>query len=341
MGGLFNSTILEVVVGLIFVYLLLAIICTAANEWIAGLLSARSKVLSRALLNLLGSQPLEEGGAPDGLVRKFYEHPIIKGMMRDEGKHFAYLPARTFSQVLLDLATPGDGVTSPDAGGRVAPSDIREAIRNMPDGDVKKTLQALLKGVDDTELAGMQRVVEGWFEDMMDRATGWYKRRTQVWTVIVAAVVTLLSNADSIQIGRRLWTDPAVRAAVVEEAKVRSQKPRPSITVEYPDEDDPTNPVVTDTRARSEGDVLSGRERELLGKLIGWQQSDVDNWTWWPGFPQRLVGWSLTILAVSLGAPFWFDVLNKFMHVRSAGKSPDEAAKRPEKQKMPPEDRTA
>jgi hypothetical protein len=341
MGGLFNSTVLEVVIGLVFVYLLLAIICTAANEWIAGLLKARSKVLSRTLKNLLGSQPLEEGGADDGLVRMFYEHPLIKSMMRDEGTHFAYLPARTFSKVLLDLASPGDGVTSPDGGGGVTPAAVLDAIRGLPEGDVKRTLLTLLKGLDNPDVADMQRAVEAWFEDTMDRATGWYKRRTQVWTVIVAAVITLLSNADTFQIGRRLWTDPVVRGAVVEEAKVRAQKPRPSITVEYPDEDDPTNPVVRDLGARSEGDVLSDNERVLLGKLLGWQQSDIKNWTWWPGLPQRLVGWALTILAVSLGAPFWFDVLNKFMHVRSAGKSPDEVAKRPEKKKQPPEDKTA
>jgi hypothetical protein len=36
------------------------------------------------------------------------------------------------------------------------------------------------------------------------------------------------------------------------------------------------------------------------------------------------VGWILTAVAASLGAPFWFDTLNKFMNVRSVGASPDE-----------------
>lgn len=34
------------------------------------------------------------------------------------------------------------------------------------------------------------------------------------------------------------------------------------------------------------------------------------------------VGWTLTALAVSLGAPFWFDTLNRFMSIRSAGGVP-------------------
>jgi len=36
-----------------------------------------------------------------------------------------------------------------------------------------------------------------------------------------------------------------------------------------------------------------------------------------------------------MGAPFWFDALNKFMNVRTAGKSPNEEAKTPEKPTMP------
>jgi hypothetical protein len=55
----------------------------------------------------------------------------------------------------------------------------------------------------------------------------------------------------------------------------------------------------------------------------------------------RLLGWMLTILAISLGAPFWFDMLNKLVNVRSAGKSPDEAAKTPGKKEMPPKDKVA
>ena len=64
----------------------------------------------------------------------------------------------------------------------------------------------------------------------------------------------------------------------------------------------------------------------------------------WPGFwwfLSKLFGLSITAFAISLGAPFWFDTLNRFMNIRSAGRSPDEAAKTPEKKKLPPDDRAA
>jgi hypothetical protein len=33
-----------------------------------------------------------------------------------------------------------------------------------------------------------------------------------------------------------------------------------------------------------------------------------------------LLGWAITAFAISLGAPFWFDLLNKFMVIRSTVK---------------------
>ena len=55
----------------------------------------------------------------------------------------------------------------------------------------------------------------------------------------------------------------------------------------------------------------------LAGLQIGWQV--------WPtswGWIEKIVGLLITIFAVSLGAPFWFRALQKFMAVRNelAGK---------------------
>jgi len=62
--------------------------------------------------------------------------------------------------------------------------------------------------------------------------------------------------------------------------------------------------------------------------MLGWHGSFRESLGW-----SALLGWLLTVLALSMGAPFWFDVLNKFMNVRFAGKSPDEASKKPENRK--------
>lgn len=330
--GLFNSTVLDVAIGLVFVYLLLAILCTSANEWLAALTKSRAKFLEKGLKELLNNQALVEGGDPNEFIEKFYSHPLITGMMRD-GRHPAYLSAGTFAAVVTDLVTTASAGASPAPDQAMA--DLENGLIAMPEGDVQKVLLALIKFSRHETTAPV--ALEKWFKDAMDRVTGWYKRRTQTWTLIVAILITLLANANTISIARKLWTDPVLRSAVVEEAKVRAQKPPPpSVTIDYPDPDDPAAPQVTNN-ATDEGKVLSDNEQELLGQVLGWHENPFwdksgNRLPWdWSDWIQRLIGWVLTVLALSLGAPFWFDMLNKFINIRSAGKSPEEKPKVPEK----------
>lgn len=342
MGGLFGSTVLDVAIGLVFVYFLLSILCTAANEWIAGLSKSRGKLLAKCLSQLLDSQPTttNQTAGDKGFQKEFYAHPLIKGMGRGKadpeemmrGKHHpAYLSARVFAKVAMDVATP-------DQTGKMKFREFQEAVEKMPPGDVKTALLAVIEDADDQRVDGVQKAIEGWFEDTMDRASGWYKRRTQIWTAVVAAFIIIAANADTIRITRRLWTNPEVRAAIIESAKSRAQQPQPSVSVDYPDPENPDSPVVTQLNNDA---LVSESDRAQLGQVFGWQPDALDPINPWAKWLQRILGWLLTLLAVSLGAPFWFDFLNKFVHVRSAGKSPDEAAKKPEKKKLPPADKTA
>jgi hypothetical protein len=246
--------------------------CTAANEWVAAMTRRRGKTLEKGLAQLLGGQrmtldetpkpdrPADDANASkvnqrtrfqpkyskrpdDALIRAFYEHPLISSMMHDKN-HANYLSPRNFSATLTDIITGAQK-------SKVAFNDIVDGVNALPDGEVKKSLLALLRR-SEADIDKARFAIEGWFNDAMDRVSGWYKRRTQLWTIIIAAVLTLVANADTIQIGRKLWTDPVLRTAVVEEAKVRAQKPRPTVSVEYENEDDPTNPTVT----RNEGNVV-------------------------------------------------------------------------------------
>ncbi|MDB5915851.1 MAG: hypothetical protein JWR40_85 [Massilia sp.] len=50
----------------------------------------------------------------------------------------------------------------------------------------------------------------------------------------------------------------------------------------------------------------------------------------WDALTYHLLGWLITAVAATLGAPFWFDMLNKIMSIRSAGRAPEEMPKSPE-----------
>ena len=301
-NGLFGSTTLDVAIGLIFVYLLLAIICTTINEWVAGMLKTRSGTLKSAIIQLLDGQAVHPNDPTASFLQQFYAHPLIAGM-NQPGKtdsHPAYIPARTFATVVMDIATR-------QRPGVITFTDLVTGINLLPPGDVKKTLLALIQNANNN-LEQAQKNIEAWFNDTMDRASGWYKRRTQVWTVVFAGVLVLCANADTLQIARTLWTDPTMRAQIVEDAKARAAAGQEVVQYQASDQTAPP--------AASQADL------GLLGRMLGWSEqslpSDVSGWA------DHILGWILTIVAVSLGAPFWFDLLNKFMRVRNGGDAPEE-----------------
>ena len=327
-GGLLGSTALEVAIGLSFVYLLLALLCTTANEWLATLLKTRARMLETGIRQLLDNQPHND--AHDGFLRAFYQHPLIQGLCH-QGGHPSYLPARTFSAVIMDLMKQTNAAPPPEAKGD--PGAWVDAC--LAEGDVKAAMRALVPPTGG-DFASLQKNLEGWFDDAMDRISGWYKRRTQLWTFLLALLITVLANADTFKIVRHLSADPALRQSVVEAAKVRAAEPRPTVEVEYKDPNDPLKPTVTHL---GENPLHAG-EQDLLAQLIGWGKDEKERQSF-ADWLLRLCGWLVSIVAISLGAPFWFDVLNKFINIRSAGKSPDEAAKKPEKKQLPPADKAA
>lgn len=291
MNGLFGSTILEVAVGIALVYLLLAIFCTAANEWIASVLKARSGTLEKGLRRLLAGQdgPVDAGtGAATKLVDAFYGHPLIASLTHG-GAHPSYVTARSFAGVVMDLVTP-------DNPGSISFGDLEAGIKKLPAGNVKTTLLALIQNVNG-DLGRAQASIEGWFNDSMARVSGAYKRRTQVWTLVVASLLAILTNADTIQVTRRLWMEPALRNAMAESAQARA---------------------VRGSTAKPDGADLA-----QMAQLFGWQgENDWSAAAW----AERVLGWILTICAVSLGAPFWFDTLNRFVNIRATGRAPGEMA---------------
>jgi hypothetical protein len=463
---MFNSSVLDVAIGLIFVYLVLGLMCTTVNEWLAQLFKTRAATLREGIRRLLHAPPdgtylirsvdinvaalakrfqkpddrltqtvgpfsaaLQSAlaqyqtalaASPDaqppgslasamadqlnavldqpGLGKKiddskvtpetkaevakplkgtdllrvnrallseaysdeitslsdsFYSHPLIKSLARP-GEHPAYVPSKTFAVTLMDILAKGQSTTG-TVEQRIA--QIKASIDNLPDSDVKKSLQALLMNGSDS-VEQVQEKLEGWFDASMDRVSGWYKNRVQVWTVVIASVVTILINADTVQIAQKLMINPALRDKIVQEAKnehASSADPSAPTLTEQQKADlsgltgwtnefrifhhlnacaDPNlrggQLTEADCRAESEKEIKSTSSQKFLAawnsdSFPGMRLLSMVVFLWlWTVVPTHIVGWILTAIAASLGAPFWFDILNKFMNVRAAGTSPAE-----------------
>jgi hypothetical protein len=311
---MFGLPILEVAIGLSFVYLLLALICTALNETIAGITKRRADFLEKGINSLLGRDP--------DLEKKLFEHPLIASLAPRKGAKPSYLPASNFALALMDVLT-GRGKEADDAGA------LRDGIKNIKAASLQTSLSAVLAD-SKQPLATNQQKIEAWYDDSMDRVSGWYKRRTVLWIWFLAVVVTVALNADSTQISRKLWINQAVRSAVVESARSRAQRERPEALLPLAVHNEANAPKKATAVLPHDNDVLTKEERSELSQLTGWSD-DIKQWSRKRGWSltwytlSHIVGWMLTIVAVSLGAPFWFDTLNRFMNIRSAGRAPDES----------------
>jgi hypothetical protein len=296
--------ILDLAIGLSFIYLLLALSCTTLNEMIASLLKLRPRNLEKGIARMLGDPALKTA---------IYRHPLIKSLANAAGNSPSYIPPSKFALALLDVADTTEQQNSTFQGALAA---------------IRKDSSAL----DD------QHKIEMWFEDSMDRVSGRYKRGAQARALLLAVLITLLLNADTLKIVQMLRTHPLMTAALVEKAKVRLNKGRPDEEalpmVKYEKADSPNDsaPIILPDK-----DAISADEQKALGEFTGWGNDLFSNWKKeqenlgkgfrdWISFilSNRLLGWIITALAVSIGAPFWFDTLNRFMNIRNAGRAPDE-----------------
>ncbi len=291
---MFGSTILDVAIAIVFIYLLMSLVISAINEFIAALLKSRAKNLVK------GIQALLQDPSQTGWVTRLYEHPLIESLSPPNSKP-SYIPSRTFALALLDLIAPAT------IDGSRTLADLKTGMANLPES-LQRTLTTLLEE-SQHDVERLKTQIETWFNNGMDRASGWYKRKTQWIQFFLGLCLVILLNVDSVRIGRTLFAiNSPLRASLVESAK--------SFVVQPGGTNRPIKDVV---------EAISN-----VSLPIGWSEFPKLN-----QLPIVLLGWLITAFAVSLGAPFWFDLLNKFVNVRASGKAPEEQPKSPKEVPAP------
>lgn len=310
---MFGSQILDVVIGIVFVFLLLSLVCSAINEFISSLLRLRARDLEDGI-RLLLSDP--------GLANQFYQHPLIKSIHQAK-KRPPYIPSRTFALVMMDIVAPAS-----DGPNRFR--QMRDGIsKSMPDGSVKRTL-LLLADEARNDIDQTRESVENWFNNAMDRVAGKYKQRTQYILFVLGLLVAGFLNVDTIIVGQRLWTDQALRDALVSKAQAAAQQPLPQASpLPSPGS---SGGHITELLAQIKQIRDKDADIQALGLPIGWGEGFDPR-----KIPGHLPGWLITAFAISLGAPFWFDMLNKFIVVRSTVKPHEKSPEQPSKDKPAPE----
>ncbi|MFN8570812.1 MAG: hypothetical protein U0132_02070 [Gemmatimonadaceae bacterium] len=350
---MFGSEVLDVLIGLAFIYLLLSLVASAVREGLESILKARAVHLERAIREML------DDTSQDGLVAQLYNHPLVFSLFpgkykfdsnRKMGKTLpTFIPPKAFATTLLDLVVRGavdDSKatnTTPPVARPIIPEltidRVRAAIPQVTSVRVKRMLTLVTDGA-----ADMNDVVantEQWFNDCMDHVSAIYRRRTQWGLLIIGLVIAGSLNIDSIAIANHLVRSKGAREALVTRAETyltshtdSANTGSPADSIKSASAGAPTGakPAVPldSTKAVIERQIADLRSLDLP---LGWDYvmhppgnappSDLSALGW----ITRIFGIIITVFAVSLGAPFWFDALKRITSIRSTGKPVDDEDK--------------
>jgi hypothetical protein len=227
----------------------------------------------------------------------------------------SYIPARSFSEAVIALLVPDADQTTMAA--------VQYGINVLPDGmsTFKQSLQALAANAGN-DVATFRSSVEEWYDDHMDRVSGWYKRHVARFTIVIGAILVLLLNINTIALGRALYGSNVVSTAVSSVAA-----------------------KTTSCQGTSPQECLAELQSNVspvaqAGLPIGWATvSDCAapsarcNWLDERGIFSRhgssawqvvvvILGLLITIVALTPGARFWFDLLGRLGTIRSTGPKP-------------------
>ena len=301
---MFGIEVLEIVIGLIFVYLLLSLLATTLNELVMQWLYSRSKNLYIALQTMLDDES-------DVLCERFFGHPLIRKLKKRGKKGFpSYISQEYFAKVITELLSQQEPITL-DA--------IRAGVQQLPAGQTREVLSAFVRDAEGST-ERFKQDLQLWYQEVMNQATGWYKTRVQYALFGIGLVISILFNADTFQVAQKLSIDPEARREIIAQAYayIEREEERRSDSVQM----------------RTMVDPLEQQVRELIDEEltmastalgIGWTKAppiNLKSMAWWRFASQSFLGWVVTAFAITLGAPFWFDLLKRVMNIRAAAKKP-------------------
>jgi hypothetical protein len=373
------STFLDVAISLVFVFFTISMFVSGIVEMINAFWEQRSKFRQLALLKILEQAEdsktynqllldVEKGKEKvAGVFAKFWNHPLLqvkRHRLFGSDKPISYLSGDSFSTIIIDLLAPSSAPPTTDEKQKEALfATLRAVITNpaaSPElAQLKKFVTPLLNRSD--SLNEFKVNLERWYDGYMEQVSGWYKRYTQGLVWIVATVVTIALNVDTIRITQNLFNDKDLRENLVAQAEQTAQQQTRFTAPDSSLVNADTSATATNVRGDKlfmaqlktndstlhtslmSGNALTGLDSlEVRVAYVRYLQSRIEmlqlpiGWTFpveatiWQKiikifttlFTLTGVGWLLTIAALSFGAPFWFDVLVKLVNIRNTTRKP-------------------
>ncbi|PTB96188.1 hypothetical protein C9994_08405 [Marivirga lumbricoides] len=161
------------------------------------------------------------------------------------------------------------------------------------------------------DLEKFEYKLQNWFEEYSERFTGWYKRKISLLIFVVGLLLAVCFNVDTIKIARDLSENEQMRNTVLAAATNFYETHKDS---EF--EDIPFNEVKKEL-ANYNSFLSCPDDLNECSCYASWLDKFHKAF-------MSFLGYLITAFAISLGGPFWFDVLNKLIKLRTSIKPKDQ-----------------
>jgi hypothetical protein len=322
------SFYLDFLIALVFILAICSNILAVCYETYSYFFKQRARFLKKVIAEVLNDVNLKDCN----LAESLYNHPQIDLTKKDYRFLPSYISSVNFAQTLIEiifrkLENKSTVISSNPKDGQVRlikpefPQDqlerFRLGVQDLPYSDLKILLEGFLNNSENTT-EKLQSNIENWYNEYMNRASGWYKMIVQKRMIIFSFLIAVAFNMDFFRICTTLLTDKEITKVIAQKAE--NYQP---VNIDYKNS--------SDTMA-----ALINARKELLAQLyemnapIGWSKEKdkgISFWKWasslnFGDWVLKITGWLLTAIALSFGAPFWFDLLSKLINIRKTGLKP-------------------
>jgi hypothetical protein len=194
---------------------------------------------------------------------------------------------------------------------------IRSELGMDKDSDLIKEVKTVKEHLD-----ALQNKAETLFKHTLRKIDEEYKKRIQVWTFISAFIIAALMNASFFDIYKSISTNHLIRKDLVSNTThITDKLGRVGDQISSLKSGDVENiqeeitkakeKIVRITNTIPEAKQLFGWEKKEFTEVIYFLENDSFNKAF-----NKLMGFLISALLMSFGAPFWHDYLESFINIR-------------------------
>jgi len=321
--------ILDLVAGIIFIYFLLAIV----NNAIIEIISAYTKIRAQDLM--LWLEQTFNKDANNKLADKIADHPLLSALSA-KGKSTAYFNPKNFASALVQVIWAAHKAN--ETSQELNIENLKSAISSspaLPDA-LKEMLIFEIDKISNTaaetgqQIQLLERRIEDWYNGIMERIGSRFKRKILKYTLLVSMCLALSLNVDTLSLASYFYRHPLESAAWAQQGYDSLKDSSYKAIVE---QIALINPA--DSNAKHKADslktVINDQKQMAVSKLkvmqtglpLGWNQEILDDLLLGSSgskcynILKKILGIAITVFAMAMGAPFWFDVLSKVANIRS------------------------